>query len=95
MDMKTIFDYKPTDKELAELFRYDKDSEMMVYGFSIVPQPIDTYNASTSKEEKILDLAQLLELRGQQSEADALWEQIPEIALQYRHGFDNVSVPVA
>jgi hypothetical protein len=87
--MKTIFDNKPTNQELKELFSFDENSNTMAYGFSIVPLTVEDYVRITSSEEKLLDLAQLFELRGDQIAADKIWKQIPDIESQYRGGFDN------
>lgn len=85
----TLFDYTPTNAELVELFGYDEKANAMAYGFSIVALPIKGYNDRTTKEEKLLDIAQLLEFRGKQEEAAAIWKQIPDIERQYRGGFDD------
>lgn len=85
----TLFDYTPTNAELVELFGFDEKANAMAYGFSIVALPIKEYDDRTTKEEKLLDIAQLLELRGEQEEAAAIWKQIPDIERQYRGGFDD------
>lgn len=85
----TLFDYTPTTAELVELFGYDEKANAMAYGFSIIALPIKEYDDRTTKEEKLLDIAQLLELRGKHEEAAAIWKQIPDIERQYRGGFDD------
>jgi hypothetical protein len=92
--MKTIFEYAPTIEELVDLFGYNEKTDAMAYGFSIVALPVKEYDARTTKEEKLLDVAQLLELRGQRDEAIAIWKQIPDVERQYRSGFDNKAWPV-
>lgn len=87
--MKTIFDFNPTEIELKELFGFNTETDSMSYGFSIIPQPNSEYSTTTSTEEKILDIALLLELRGEQKVANEFWSKIPDVARQYRHGFDN------
>ena len=85
--METIFKYQPTPEELIELFSFDKETDMMSYGFSIIPLPISDYSKSTD-EEKLLDLAKLFELRGESLLSKEIWKQIPDIERQYRGGFD-------
>lgn len=92
--MKTLFDYTPTNAELVELFGFDEKANAMAYGFSIVALPVKEYDARTTAEERLLDVAQLLELRGQRDEAIAIWKQIPDVERQYRSGFDNKAWPV-
>lgn len=92
--MKTLFDYNPTDSELKELFGFDKESNSMAYGFSIMNLPIVDYLKNTSGEERILDVALLLEHRGDIDSASKLWAKIPLVEEQYRGGFDNRIISV-
>jgi len=85
--MKTIFNYDPTDAELVELFGYDAQGMTLTAGTSVFPKPVAEYN-NISDEEKLLDIAQLLELRGQKAAAAELWGQIPDLHFQWRCGFD-------
>ncbi|PPL04938.1 hypothetical protein [Parapedobacter indicus] len=91
--MKTIFDYNPTKKELVELFGLDEASNTAAFGFSVVRAPVSEYQRTVTSGEKLLDLAQLLELRGLDDQAAEIWKQIPDIERQYRGGFDNKSIP--
>jgi len=88
--MKTIFDYNPTDNELVELFGFDKKSDSMAYGFSVFLLPVADYLNENSAEGKLLDVAKLLDLRGLTQEALEIWKQIPDIARQYKCGFDFI-----
>ncbi|WP_231464736.1 hypothetical protein [Pedobacter sp. Leaf132] len=92
--MKTIFDYKPTQEELKELFSYNETERTMTYGFSIIPIDKHHYISIVNAEEALFDIAQLLELRSDSVEARKIWKQIPEIEKQYRAGFDNNIRPV-
>jgi len=76
--MNTIFEINPTDEELKALFSYDPQTESMTYGFSIIPAKKQAYEKLVSEDEAILDLTQLLELRGYQATADKLWNHIPD-----------------
>ncbi|WP_131535498.1 hypothetical protein [Pedobacter nototheniae] len=91
--MKTIFDYNPTNPELVELFGYDKKSDSMAYGFSVLLLPVKDYKVENSEEGTLLDLAKLLEHRGLVKEADEIWSKIPDIERQYRAGHDHVLNP--
>lgn len=86
--MKTIFDYEPSDKELKELFGFDNEADTMAYGFSIFPLPNKDYDRENDDEGKLLDLAKLFEYRGQKEQAAEIWAKIPDVARQYRGGFD-------
>lgn len=86
--MKTIFDHNPSSDELKSLFNFNEINQTMIYGFSIVPIKKDDYDNIASNDEKLLDLAQLLEHRGQNEEAKKIWAKIPDIERQYRGGFD-------
>jgi len=92
--MKTIFDYNPSEKELIELFGFDKRSDSMAYGFSVFLLPNKNYEKENTDDGKLLDIAKLLEFRGQKEEAADIWVQIPDIERQYRSGFDYQVVTV-
>lgn len=91
--MKTIFDYNPTDKELKELFGFDRKTDSMAYGFSIFPLPNKDYEKENDDEGRLLDLAKLFEYRGQTNEAAEIWAKIPDVARQYRGSFDYKVTP--
>ncbi|WP_374164841.1 hypothetical protein [Arcticibacter sp. MXS-1] len=91
--METIFTFNPTDKELHHLFSYNCADNTLAGGFSIIPGPRDDYEAVKSEEEKVFDIAKLLEYRGDER-AKEYWAKIPEIELEYRWGFDNLQIPV-
>ena len=86
--METIFNFNPSDKELSELFAYDKKAGTLNPGFSVVPVLKEDYQSSVSENEAIMDIAQLLEYRND-TQAKEYWQRIPEIERQYRGGFDN------
>lgn len=90
--MKTIFDYNPTDAELTELFFYDPSDKQLIPGTKLFPVPASSYD-SISDDEKKLDVAQLLEYRGERDAAAQLWAQIPDLHRQWKGGFDNEMIP--
>jgi hypothetical protein len=80
--MKTIFDYNPTDTELTELFDYDEAAQTLSPGFTVFRKPVADYN-NINDDEKLLDVAKLLEYRGETDAAAVIWAKIPDLHRQW------------
>lgn len=88
--MKTIFDYKPTSKELTEIGFY---SFVTLAAIGIAGDITENlYVEKVPADKAIFDIALLLEYRN--LDASEFWEQIPELHDEYIRGFDYVEKAV-
>lgn len=90
--METIFDHNVTAEEIKVCGFFDYWQRIR-HGIDF-KEPIDKgqYLDKITEEAAIFDIALLLEERGE--DAKKYWEKIPEIAQEYKLGFDDQQIPI-
>ena len=81
--METIFDYNVTERELIDIFGFDKNDNTITHANYTTPIDIDEYKKLNERVELLNDIAVLLEERGQKSKAKKIWKQIPKKEITY------------
>ncbi|WP_348824025.1 hypothetical protein [Flavobacterium aestuarii] len=79
--METIFEHNPTNSEITELTDVLTKEEYLSHWMC-------------SKENSILDIVLLYEMRKDETTAKKYRDLIPELYQQWQWGLDNVAIPV-
>ncbi|QDK80849.1 hypothetical protein EXU85_20440 [Spirosoma sp. KCTC 42546] len=89
--METVFDHNLTPDEIDELGFLASFSLSLRHGLEF-PDPLTAqgYQATISAEGALFDLGLLYDFRGDAAKTEQYWSQVPELAQQYRLGFDYV-----
>ena len=89
--METVFDHNLTPDEIEELGFLASFSLSLRHGLEF-PDPLTGtgYRNTISSEGVLFDLGLLYDYRGDETRRDSYWNQVPELAQQYRLGFDYV-----
>ncbi|TDE01512.1 hypothetical protein [Flavobacterium sandaracinum] len=95
MKLETIFDYKPTESEIAVTL-YDSMALALRFSFDIVEKMTPKlYKKLISRNDAIWDLVCLFEIRNDKVKAKEYWDKLPkELQKLYTLQTDNENMIV-